>query len=140
MWPWFLLVGFLGLPFAIWLSLVLVGIVVSSWSLFPLWACKMDWNLCPYSSKLRSESTAGRSLTPGGLCTEGCGVSWLPVANGSRKTSVPAAPLILCPVSLFSLLNQTFFSLCLKTKHIPKVQLQIVHQSSQFQLVAGDLL
>ena len=38
--PWFLLVVLLCLPFAIWLSLVLVGIVVSGWSLFLLWACK----------------------------------------------------------------------------------------------------
>jgi hypothetical protein len=32
-WPWFLLVRFLRLPFAIWLSLELVVIVVSGWSL-----------------------------------------------------------------------------------------------------------
>ena len=50
------------------------------------------------TSVLRSESAAGRSLSPGRLCTEGCGASWLPGANGGRKTSVPAAPLILCPV------------------------------------------
>ena len=29
MWPWFLLVMFLCLPFAIWLSLVLAGVAVS---------------------------------------------------------------------------------------------------------------
>jgi hypothetical protein len=36
---WFLLVRFLSLPFIIWLSLVLVVIVVSGWSLFLLWFC-----------------------------------------------------------------------------------------------------
>ena len=46
------------------------------------------------TSELRSESAARRSLFPGRLCTEGCRVSQLPGANGSRKTSVPAASLI----------------------------------------------
>ena len=72
MWPWFQLVGFLCFPFAIWLSLVLVGIVVSGWSVFLCGSV----SLCPYSSELKSESPAGRFLSPGGLCTEGCGVSW----------------------------------------------------------------
>ena len=111
------------MPLAIWLSLVLVGLAVSGWSLSLLWACKpvsvllgdqfssgrvcaqKVWNclaprckwqpegLCPscstdrlpcvllagplqrggadLTSMLRSESAAGRSLSPGGLCTEG---------------------------------------------------------------------
>jgi hypothetical protein len=35
-WSWFLLVGFLRLPFAIWKSLLLIIIAVSDWSLFLL--------------------------------------------------------------------------------------------------------
>jgi hypothetical protein len=35
-WSWFLLVGFLGLPFTIWQSLVLDILAVSGWSLFLL--------------------------------------------------------------------------------------------------------
>ena len=38
------------------------------------------------TSALRSESAAGRSLSPVGLCTEGYGVSWLPGVNGGGKT------------------------------------------------------
>ena len=52
-------------------------------------------SLYPYSSELRSGSTAERSLSPGRLlCTEGCGVFWFPGTNGGSKTSLPAAPLI----------------------------------------------
>ena len=77
--PWLLLVG-LSLPFAIWLSLVLVGIVVSG-------VCSScgPVSLCPYSLELKSESTARRSLSPARLCTEDCGVSWLPSANGGER-------------------------------------------------------
>ena len=38
--PWFLLVTFLHLPFAIWLSLVLVVPAVSGWCLSLLCVCK----------------------------------------------------------------------------------------------------
>ena len=33
------------------------------------------------TSMLRSESAAGRSLSPGGMCTKGCEAAWLPGAN-----------------------------------------------------------
>ena len=36
------------------------------------------------TSELKSESAAGRSLSPGWLCTKGCGVFWIPGANGGR--------------------------------------------------------
>ena len=89
--------------------LVLVGILVSGWSLFLLWVCK------PYSSELRSESTAGRSLSPGRLCTEGCGVSRLPGANSSRKT--PKATLIKITVNHGGFTGQRFNTLPSRKEH-----------------------
>jgi hypothetical protein len=38
--PWFLLLRFLDSPLTIWLSLLLVGLVVSDWSLSLLWTCE----------------------------------------------------------------------------------------------------
>ena len=84
--PLFLLVMFLHLPFAIWLSLVLVGLAVSVWSLSLLWACK------PVSILLGDQLSSSR------VCAQGCGATWLPGANGGWKTPVPAAPLILGPM------------------------------------------
>jgi hypothetical protein len=55
MYPWFLLVKFLLLPFTIWLSLVLVGFAVSGFSLSLLWACK------PVSALLEDQLFLGRT-------------------------------------------------------------------------------
>ena len=57
-WPLCLLVGFSHLPFAIWFSLLLVGLFISGWSLLFLWVCK------PMPSLL------GDQLSPGGTCEQ----------------------------------------------------------------------
>ena len=67
--PWFLLVIFLCLPFAIWLSLVLVGLPVSGWSLSLLWTCK------PVSAPLGDQFSLG---------LEGCGSAQLLGADESQ--------------------------------------------------------
>ena len=77
---WLLLVIFLCLSSSICLPLVLVGPIVSGWSLSFLWACK------PISAPLEDQ------LSPG---TEGCGISKILGADGAWKDPVPAAlPLL----------------------------------------------
>ena len=96
---WFLLVGFWLLPFVIWLSLVLVGLAVSGWSLSLLWACK------PVSALL------GDQLSPGSTHAQRAVVQpQLLGADGGKKELVPAAPLLLGPVHSRLLLPQSIFT------------------------------
>ena len=76
------------LPFTICLSLVLVRLAVSGWNLSLLWACK------PVSVLL------GYQLSSGRICAWKAvePATWLLGANGSLKTSVLAASLIICLV------------------------------------------
>ena len=76
--PWFLLVTFLCLPFAIWLSLVLVGPAVSGWCLFLLCTCR------PISA------TLGDLLSPSTNC---CGAAEFLGAGGVLVECVPSDPL-----------------------------------------------
>ena len=77
MYPWFLLVRFVCLPFAIRLSLVLIGHAVSGWSFFLLQAYK------PVLALL------GDQLSPGRTCAErSVEQLHLPGADGAWKDPV----------------------------------------------------
>ena len=73
---------FLHLPFAIWLSLVLVGSAVSGGCFSLLWACK------PGSAPVDDK------LYPGAEC---CGAAQILHADGGWTDSLPAALLLLVP-------------------------------------------
>ena len=88
------LLSFLCLLFAIWWSLLLVGLAVSGWSLSLLWACF---------------STPGRpALSWWDLCTEGCGIAlapgyrWWPEGSCSSCSTVPVPCVTLDGPSLDS--------------------------------------
>ena len=90
--PWFLLVRFFHLPFAIWLFLMLVGLAVSGLSLTLLWACK------PVSVLLGSQLSSGRTCVQGTVEQH-----QLLYANGDQKDSVRTIPLFLCPMCCYLL-------------------------------------
>jgi hypothetical protein len=82
-----MLVRFLGLPFAIWLFLVLVGLAVSGWGLFLLWACKLvSAFLGDQLSHVRTHVQRAMKQ-PLLLCVD-----------GDQKPPFLAAPPFLCPV------------------------------------------
>ena len=92
MWPWFLFLMFLPLPFTIWLSLVLAGLAVSDCGLSLLQACVSE--------------LLGDQFSPGGIWV------WTAVvqvllwsADRNQKDPAPGCPLV--PVSEW-LLGQEF--------------------------------
>jgi hypothetical protein len=93
----FLLVRFLCLPFAVWLTLVLHVLAVSGWSLFLLWVYK------PMSALL------GDQLSPRGTCVQRVLEQpkvWVQMAKW--KIPGPAAPLILYPVCSYLALFHSY--------------------------------
>ena len=84
MYPWFLLLSFLSLPFATLFSLVLVGLAVSGLRFFLLWAYK------PVSELLRNQLSPVRTHTQ-----KAVEQPQLPGADGGWKDP---APQLLWPV------------------------------------------
>ena len=102
--PQFLLLAFLCLPLAMWLSLVLVGLTISDWSLSLLLSCEPV--ILGVSALLGRPSFSWAGFGCGGLWD---GLSSM-VQMETRRILSPAAPLFLClecsrPVTLWTVIG-----------------------------------